>query len=139
MHRAQSKWEANAPPAPACPTAALLLLGVILQLRGCRGAPSLLPPQIPLALFSDPPESSRILIFWVAPVLEKDGVGSCHSFKFYLMWVVWWVFFSPSLEMFIPHEGILILEAAALLQDEVIAELQVPNDGSSSREGGKGK
>lgn len=61
----------------------------------------------------------------------------CHSFKFCLMWVG--SFFSPSLEMFIPHEGILILETAALWRDEVIAELQVPNDGSSSREGRKGK
>jgi len=41
--------------------------------------------------------------------------------------------------MFMPHEGILILETAALLRDEVIAELQVLNDGSSSREGRKGK
>lgn len=48
------------------------------------------------------------------------------------------MFFFPSLETFIPHTGILILEAA-LLQDEVIAELQVPADGSSSREEEKGK
>lgn len=40
------------------------------------------------------------------------------------MWVGLVFFFFPSLEMFIPHEGILILETAALLQDEVIAELQ---------------
>lgn len=51
MHRTQSKWEANAPPASACPTATLLLLGVILQLRGCRGAPSLLLPPDPFSPF----------------------------------------------------------------------------------------
>lgn len=61
----------------------------------------------------------------------------CFGFSFACVFLF---FFLLLLKCLFLQEGILILEAAAHLQHEVIAELQVPSDGrSSSGDGGKGK
>lgn len=66
-------------------------------------------------------------------------LGHVRCFGFGFVCVSVFFFFLLLLKCSFLQEGILSLEAAALLQDKVIAELRVPNDGSSSVEGGKRK
>lgn len=70
---------------------------------------------------------------------EIAATGTCALFWFRFCLCFWFFFFLLLLKCSFLQEGILSLEAAALLQDKVIAELRVPNDGSSSVEGGKRK